>query len=133
MLITDNVLVAYETLHSMHTRMWSKVGFMGIKLDMSKVYNKVEWNFLEAIMRKMGFSDRWVNLILECVRTVTYAILINGRPVGNIKPTRGIRQGILYLHTYLFYVLKDLAHFLQLLREHGLLQGCPLPKWTKTQ
>jgi hypothetical protein len=35
-LITDNILAAYETLHSMQTRMWSKVGFMGIKLDMSK-------------------------------------------------------------------------------------------------
>jgi hypothetical protein len=41
-LITDNILAAYETLHSMHTRMWSKVGFMGIKLDMSKAYNRVE-------------------------------------------------------------------------------------------
>ena len=41
-LITDNILAAYETLHTMHFRMWSKVGFMGIKLDMSKAYDKVE-------------------------------------------------------------------------------------------
>jgi hypothetical protein len=41
-LIIDNILVAYETLHSMQTRMWSKVGFMGIKLDMSKAYDRVE-------------------------------------------------------------------------------------------
>ena len=41
-LITDNILAAYEMLHSMHTRMWSKVGFMGIKLDMSKAYDRVE-------------------------------------------------------------------------------------------
>jgi len=27
-LITDNVLAAYETLHSMHTNMWSKVGWI---------------------------------------------------------------------------------------------------------
>jgi hypothetical protein len=38
-LITDNVIVAYETMHSMQTRMWSKVGFMGLKLDMSKAYD----------------------------------------------------------------------------------------------
>jgi hypothetical protein len=38
-LITDNILAAYETMHTMQTRMWSKVGYMGIKLDMSKAYN----------------------------------------------------------------------------------------------
>jgi hypothetical protein len=34
-LITDNVLVAYKTLHTMHTRMRGKKGFMAVKLDMS--------------------------------------------------------------------------------------------------
>jgi hypothetical protein len=57
-LITDNFLAAYEILHSMHTRMWSKVGFMRIKLDMSKAYDRVKWAFLDAAIRKMGFSER---------------------------------------------------------------------------
>jgi hypothetical protein len=41
-LITDNILAVYETLHIMHTKMWSKVGYMGIKRDMSKTYDRVE-------------------------------------------------------------------------------------------
>jgi hypothetical protein len=41
-LISDNIIVAYEIMHSMQTRMWSKVGFMGMKLDMSKAYDRVE-------------------------------------------------------------------------------------------
>lgn len=54
-LITDNILAAYETLHSMRARMCSKVGFIGIKLDMSKAYDRVKWDFLEAVMQKLGF------------------------------------------------------------------------------
>jgi hypothetical protein len=41
-MINDYILAAYETMHSMQTRMWSKVGFMGIKIDMSKAYDRVE-------------------------------------------------------------------------------------------
>jgi hypothetical protein len=41
-LITDNILVAFETLHTMDTRLKSKEGFMAIKLDMSKAYDRVE-------------------------------------------------------------------------------------------
>ena len=51
---------------------------MTLELDMSKAYDRVEWNFLEEIMRKIGFNERWINLIMICVKTVTYFILVNG-------------------------------------------------------
>ena len=44
-------------------------------------------------MRKMGFKDKWIGLIMGCVKTVTYSILVNGEPQRMIQPTRGIRQG----------------------------------------
>ena len=85
--------MAFETLHSLQNYKSSSHGFMVVKLDMSKAYDRVDWNFLENLMRKLGFNDRWVNLIMGCVKTVTYSVLVNGEPCDMIHPTRGIRQG----------------------------------------
>ena len=48
------------------------LGFMRIKLDMSKVYDQVKWGFLKAVMKKMGFAAGWIKLVMECIRTVTW-------------------------------------------------------------
>lgn len=50
---------------------------------MSKAYDKVEWEFLELMMLKMGFSRRWVAIILGCVRSVSYSVILNGE-VGRV-------------------------------------------------
>lgn len=66
---------------------------MALKLDMSKTYDRIEWVYLENLMRRMVFCDKWINLIMVCVKTVLYSILVNGDPQGLIHLTRGIRQG----------------------------------------
>ena len=65
---------------------------MTMKLDMSKAYDRIEWDFLCLLMKKMGFHKRWINLIFGCISSVSYSILVNGEPQVDIKPSRGIRQ-----------------------------------------
>ena len=91
--ITDNVLVAFETMHCIDMRRKGKEVLMAVKLDMSKAYDRVEWSYLEAIMRRLRFHEKWIELMMMCVSTVSYLVLINGELKGKIIPSRGLRQG----------------------------------------
>ena len=101
-LITDNVLIAFETMHHIRNKKTGKVGEMTLKFDMSKAYDRVEWGCLEKIMEKLSFDKRWRGLVMRCVRSVTYFIKINGSPRGHIIPSRG--KVTLYHHIFSCYV-----------------------------
>ena len=92
-LITENVLVAFELTHYLNHKTSGKDSFMTIKLDMSKAFDRVEWNFIKRVMERLGFNLRWISLIMQCITSVSYSVIINGATYGNIIPTMGLSQG----------------------------------------
>lgn len=87
----------------------STTSYMALKPNMCKAYDRVEWCFLEDLMRKMGFNERWIGLLMICVKTVTYSILVNGEQKVVIRPTREIRQGDPLSH-FLFLLCIESLH-----------------------
>ena len=90
---------------------------------MSKAYDRVKWIWLEKIVNRLGFDEKWRNLVMQCVTTVTYSVRINGKPKGHIIPTRGIRQGN-PLSPYLFLLCAEgLSSLIKKVVDDGVMEG----------
>ncbi|XP_019161408.1 PREDICTED: uncharacterized protein LOC109158044 [Ipomoea nil] len=123
-LITDNILIEAEVGHFLNRKQCGIGGWGALKLDMAKAYDRMEWPFLKGMLKALGFDERWVDLIMLCVTTVSYRFLVNGSPTEAILPTRGLRQGD-PLSPYLFIICAEgLSLLLQQAQANGVIHGC---------
>lgn len=77
--IQDNLIIAHELIHSMK-KTKDRQGWVGIKLDMSKAFDRIEWGFLKDVLFQIGFHEDWIQLIDQCISTTTISIILNGVP-----------------------------------------------------
>ncbi|CAA7043726.1 unnamed protein product [Microthlaspi erraticum] len=74
--ITDNVMITHEMLHFLKISKAKKRGSMTIKIDMTKAYDRVEWDFIRLVLTRMGFHPKLIGWIMQCVTSVTFQFLV---------------------------------------------------------
>ncbi|XP_056842864.1 uncharacterized protein LOC130495483 [Raphanus sativus] len=121
--IGDNVLITHEVLHFLKTSQAEQRCAMAVKTDMSKAYDRLEWDFIAAVLARLGFHRDLIGMIIQCISSVTYSFLINGLPRGKVVLSRGIRQGD-PLSPYIFIMCSEvLSGLCNRAQEEGLIQG----------
>ena len=90
-LIHENFKAVQLTTSILHRKRIPSALF---KVDIAKAFDSVNWSFLLAILRHMGFPRRWINWISLLLSTTSTKIILNGQPGKRIIHVRGLRQGV---------------------------------------
>uniref|UniRef100_A0A803QD31 Reverse transcriptase domain-containing protein n=1 Tax=Cannabis sativa TaxID=3483 RepID=A0A803QD31_CANSA len=134
--IAESSILTQELVYTIKKKK-GKGGLVALKLDMPKAYDRLEWNFLREVLRGNGFDDQVTNIILECVRSISFSVLINGVPQKKFYPERGLRQGD-PLSPFLFLLCHDVLSKLILKKQvpgqlHGISISRSAPESTDTK
>lgn len=119
--ISDNLLLFREAKwHAYSTK--QEITFL--QLDYLKAYDRLEWHFLFAGLRKLGFGPIFCKWIEILCRDAVAEFIVNGDITGLIRLFKSVCQGC-PLAPYLFVLVADL--FLLLLKANKDIKGLELP------
>ncbi|CAA7019727.1 unnamed protein product [Microthlaspi erraticum] len=111
-LSTDNIVLVQEAVHSVR-RKKGRGGWMLLKLDLEKAYDRIRWDILEDTLNAVGFNDTWIQWIMRCVSGPVMNLLWNGEKTEAFTPLRGLRQGD-PISPYLFVLcMERLCHMIE--------------------
>ena len=105
------MLIAQELFNALDKNK-GKIGFIAVKLDLEKAYDRLEWSFIHRVLQAFYFPPKISRIIMSCVTSSSTFILVNRGALKRFEPSRGIRQGD-RLFPYLFILCMEyLGHLL---------------------
>lgn len=64
-----------------------------LKADFENAYDSVSWSYLEYMLGRMGFNERWRKWMRVCITSNSISVLVNGSPTEEFVAQRGLKQG----------------------------------------
>lgn len=127
--IHENFKLVANIAKSLHMK---KKSAILMKIDISKAFDTLSWEFLIEILRHRGFGNRWCSWTCGLLASAQTSIMINGEKGAPIQLVRGVRQGD-PLSPALFMLTMDALHAtLQWAVNHSLLSdlglNCSIPR-----
>ena len=120
----DNVIVAQEVVYTLEKKR-GKTGFMVIKLDLEKTYDRLEWSFVRSMLFSFGFHEDTVELVMSCISSTSASLLFDGSQLELFNPFRGLRQGD-PISPYIFILCMEFLNSL-------INKKCEEGKWVKVK
>eukprot|EP00253_Pinus_taeda_P003713 PITA_03713 len=118
--ITDGIILTHEIIHSLKQ---TKNPGMLLKIDLSKAFDSICWEYMQKILKAFGFDAAWIRWISSLISSTFFSILVNGIPSSTFHPSRGIRQGD-PLSPFLFVIMaKGLGRSIKAAISAGNLKG----------
>lgn len=118
----NKMIIAQELIHAMSLKR-GQVGYMAIKIDLEKAYDRLKWHFIQDMLKLYRIPSHLIKLIMSCVSTSSISMLFNRGKLESFLPSRRNRQGDIF-SLYLFIMCMELLGFF-------ILEKCSSKLWDR--